>query len=85
VTIRTGVQDGKSFLEVEDNGPGIPPALRDKVFDRFFRLPGSSGDGCGLGLAIAQEITVRHKGEISLHTGNEGTGTIARVIFPSYA
>jgi two-component system sensor histidine kinase TctE len=82
VTVRTGVRDGKSFLEVEDNGPGIPLELRGKVFERFFRVPGSAGDGCGLGLAIAREIMTRHKGEIALESGREGLGTITRASFP---
>jgi two-component system sensor histidine kinase TctE len=81
VTVRTGMADGNPFLEVEDNGPGIPPALRDKVFDRFFRMPGSAGDGCGLGLAIAREIANRPRGEISLSAGTDGVGTIVRVVF----
>ncbi|MDR2000140.1 MAG: sensor histidine kinase N-terminal domain-containing protein [Zoogloeaceae bacterium] len=85
VTVRTGVRDGQPFLEVEDNGPGIPPELRGKVFDRFFRISGSAGDGCGLGLSIVKEIATRHKGEISLATGKEGVGTIVRVSFPPCA
>jgi len=82
VTVRTGTRDGQSFLEVEDNGPGIPPTLREQVFDRFFRVPGSAGNGCGLGLAIAREITLRHQGEISARPGRDGAGTIVRAAFP---
>jgi two-component system sensor histidine kinase TctE len=85
VTVRTGVRGSQCFLEVEDNGPGIAPPLRGKVFDRFFRVPGSAGDGCGLGLAIVKEIATRHKGEVSLDSGKDGAGTIARLFLPLHA
>jgi two-component system sensor histidine kinase TctE len=49
VTVRCHTAEGHSIIEVEDNGPGIPPALREHVFERFFRLPGVSGPGSGLG------------------------------------
>jgi two-component system sensor histidine kinase TctE len=85
VTVRTGMRDGQCFLEVEDNGPGIPPELRGKVFDRFFRISSSAGDGCGLGLAIVREIATRHKGSVSLDAGKNGVGTIARLLLPPCA
>lgn len=83
VTVRTGIRNGKSYLEVEDDGPGIAKDQREKVFDRFYRMPGSPGDGCGLGLAIAKEIVARHNGDISLESGAEGRGTVARACFPT--
>ncbi|GAB3485578.1 ATP-binding protein [Azotobacter salinestris] len=52
------------WLRVQDSGPGIPPALRKKVFERFFR--GGDGQGAGLGLSIVQRAVELHGGEIAL-------------------
>lgn len=53
-------------VQVEDSGPGIPEEERDRVFDRFFRRPGSEGDGSGLGLSIVRRIVELHHGDIAL-------------------
>ncbi|UGY15426.1 ATP-binding protein [Bradyrhizobium septentrionale] len=55
-------------IEVVDDGPGIPPALRDKVFEPFFKADSARQDsgGFGLGLSIAQDIAKRHGGSIEL-------------------
>ena len=69
-------------FQVEDNGPGIPAEFCDTVFDRFVRLPGSRGDGCGLGLAIVRTLVMEElHGEIELTSGAEG-GTKARLTIP---
>ena len=54
------------LLQVRDNGPGIALEYRAKVLQRFYRPPGSAGDGNGLGLAIAQEIATLHGSELQL-------------------
>ena len=62
VTVSVHQHAGQAVLAVEDNGPGLSDAQRELVFQRFWRgsdLPG----GCGLGLAIVQEIARRHAGE----------------------
>lgn len=59
-------------LQVSDNGPGIAQALRERVFDRFYRLPTASQSGSGLGLTIARAAVQRHAGSISLATGCSG-------------
>ncbi|AYF87926.1 sensor histidine kinase [Pseudomonas sp. JS3066] len=69
-----------ALLEVEDDGSGIPPEERDKVFQRFYRRNAQSG-GAGLGLAIVGEICRAHQAEISLHDGDSG-GLKVRVSFP---
>ncbi|BAU73025.1 sensor histidine kinase [Metapseudomonas furukawaii] len=69
-----------AILEVEDEGSGIPPEERDKVFQRFYRRSGQ-GHGAGLGLAIVGEICRAHLAEISLHDGESG-GLKVRVSFP---
>lgn len=65
VTVRVRSLGGQAQVEVEDDGPGIAPADRERVFRRFARAT-SQGDGCGLGLAIVREIVERHAGSVSL-------------------
>jgi two-component system sensor histidine kinase TctE len=69
VTVRTGERDGQPFLEVEDDGPGIPPAERERVLERFYRMPGTPGTGSGLGLAIVREIAAGHRAAILIGEG----------------
>ncbi len=85
VTVRCGVRANHPFLEVEDNGPGIPEAARERVFQRFFRLPGSPEGGCGLGLAIVKEIAEGHGARISICTPASGVGVSFIVQFPPCA
>lgn len=73
VTVRTGLRNRRAFLEVEDDGPGIPPADRARVLERFYRVPGTPGTGSGLGLAIVREIAAAHGAEIEISAG-EGAG-----------
>ncbi|MBN8694924.1 MAG: HAMP domain-containing protein [Bacteroidetes bacterium] len=59
---------------VHDNGKGIAPQYQDKIFDRFFRIPGNPKHGSGLGLSIAKEFILAQKGEIGLkNDGHPGT------------
>jgi two-component system sensor histidine kinase TctE len=81
VTVRCGVRDGHCFLEVEDNGPGIAPAYREKAFEPFVRLPGTPGTGSGLGLAIAREVAAAHGAGIAIGNPAQGEGTLVRVSF----
>jgi two-component system, OmpR family, sensor histidine kinase TctE len=66
VTLRTGRRGGESFVEVEDDGPGIPPQERERVLERFYRVPGTPGTGSGLGLAIVREIAAGHGASIEI-------------------
>jgi signal transduction histidine kinase len=86
IRIRVGpVSDDGSvdhiFVEVEDNGPGIPSDIRDRVFDRFFTTK-PPGSGTGLGLDTTQRIVVlRHRGDISFESGPGRT--VFRVELPT--
>lgn len=69
-------------LVVEDDGPGIPIAERDKVFDRFYRLEHTAAEGCGLGLAIVREIAL-HRARPEISSGSTGCGARFTVVFPA--
>jgi signal transduction histidine kinase len=85
VDVIAGMQDGAVLLEVRDSGPGIPAEARQQVFQRFYRLPGSSGSGSGLGLSIVQRIAELHAGSIRIGTGDDGRGTCITLRFPPAA
>ena len=76
--------DGRAEVRIEDRGPGIPEALRERVFDPFFRVESSRSrdtGGSGLGLAVVRAIVQRHDGEIALED-RPGGGLRARVALP---
>jgi len=80
-------KDHTARVTVEDQGPGIPPELRERVFDKFFRAT-SDGDrekpaGTGLGLAIAQGIVEAHGGRIWIENGSNGRGAKFIVELPA--
>jgi signal transduction histidine kinase len=62
------------LMTVTDEGPGIAPELRKRVFERFFRAPGQAQSGSGLGLAIAKAVADRHGATLELSSGPEGLG-----------
>jgi two-component system sensor histidine kinase QseC len=70
-------------LRICDTGPGIPLELRERVFERFYRILGTQTAGSGLGLAIVQQIADLHKAKIKLSTPSTGQGLQVDVIFPS--
>jgi len=82
VTVATERVPGGWSLTVTDNGPGIPAAERERVFERFYRIAGSDSDGSGLGLAIVQEIARACGATVSLRDAPRGTGLVADVRFP---
>jgi signal transduction histidine kinase len=65
IGVRISVERGKALISVEDNGKGLAPAVRDRVFERFNREPGS-GQGFGLGLAIAHALAEAQHGRLWL-------------------
>lgn len=83
ITVRVGYGEA-TWLEVEDNGAGIPVDQRGRVFERFHRIPGNAQPGSGLGLSIVQEVAIRHGAQVEILDGQEG-GALFRVRFPHHA
>jgi two-component system sensor histidine kinase TctE len=81
VTVSAGRLNGKPFLAVEDTGPGIPEPDRQRVRQRFYRLPNSPGHGSGLGLAIVDEIAKLYAAAVAIEGGKAGAGTRVVVQF----
>lgn len=76
-------EEGRGCLiTLTDTGPGIPEQLRERVFDRFFRLDPSQADGTGLGLAIARNLTAQYGGAIWLDDNPAGSGLRVILRFP---
>ncbi|MEM1159098.1 MAG: HAMP domain-containing sensor histidine kinase [Verrucomicrobiota bacterium] len=87
VKVRTGRENGTVWLEVADNGIGIPPEVQPHVFDRFYRVDESRSvktGGTGLGLAICKTIVEAHGGNISVQS-EVGKGSCFRVELPHQA
>jgi signal transduction histidine kinase len=79
VDVRLLHERGFTAVEVVDTGPGIAPELLGRVFDRFFRVPGSAPGGSGLGLAIAQAAAQRCGLKLTLRNREDRSGLIARL------
>ncbi len=69
-------------LLVDDSGPGIPPAQRERVFERFVRLDAAGSAGTGLGLAIVRTVCETHQATVQLEDGDHGHGLRVRIVFP---
>jgi two-component system OmpR family sensor kinase len=82
VDISLSVMDGSPCLTVEDSGPGIAEAERERVFDRFYRTPEAGAAGSGLGLAIVRTIAARHGAKVRLDRSARLGGLLAEVRFP---
>ncbi|MEW5850912.1 MAG: ATP-binding protein [Myxococcota bacterium] len=83
VAVRVQDRDGAVELEVTDQGPGIPPDERERVFQRFYRAAGAAEGGSGLGLAIVQRIAELHGATVLLEPAGPGVGLRVRVRWPS--
>ena len=75
VTLRATPRDGFLRFEVSDQGPGVPAAYRQTIFDKYVRVPGAPAGGAGLGLYIAREIVRAHGGEIGVDSEADGGAT----------
>jgi two-component system, OmpR family, sensor histidine kinase TctE len=87
ITVRTGVLEDGPFMTVEDSGPGIAPAERERVLERFYRTAGTPGTGSGLGLAIVHEIAAAHRSTVAIGEGapnaQGGRGCRVSLNFPA--
>lgn len=86
VTVRLTASDEHAVVDITDRGPGIDPAVRERVFDRFFkgdraRPDDASSGGAGLGLAIVDGIVRTHRGSVDI-VDHDGPGTTFRVTLP---
>ncbi|MEW1776133.1 HAMP domain-containing sensor histidine kinase [Streptomyces sp. NPDC086777] len=80
VTVGLRGADGQAVITVDDRGPGVPPAERSRVFERFRRGPGSSGSG--LGLTLVAQQTALHRGRVTVMAGPDGSGARFEVRLP---
>ena len=71
------------FLEVSDDGPGVPLEQRSAIFDRFHRVPGSAARGSGIGLSLVAEIARLHDASIETGDGIGSPGFRVRIVFPA--
>jgi two-component system OmpR family sensor kinase len=78
----TGIRDGRALLVVEDDGPGIPPELELRVFERFVRGGRDGGRGSGLGLAIVRAVAESHGGTVSIERPDGHAGTRFVITLP---
>ena len=76
MSCRTEVVEGREVvrLKVADNGPGVPVDERERIFDRFYRVPGTGGRGSGIGLSLVARIAQMHGGRICVGEGIDGRG-----------
>lgn len=79
--ITVSVTDSPPQLIVSDNGPGIPPEHRERVFERFYSVLGNAANGSGLGLAIVREIARMHGAVAHIDANANGLGTRVSVVF----
>jgi signal transduction histidine kinase len=79
VRARAARDGGEAVLVIEDEGPGIPEAMRDRIFDRFVRGAGDRGGSFGLGLAIVRAVAEQHGGSVTVEDARPGARFIVRI------
>ncbi|WP_235582261.1 HAMP domain-containing sensor histidine kinase [Rhizobacter sp. Root1221] len=83
IEVRVHTADGRAVVDVVDSGPGLPHHMLERVFDRFFRMPGAPSGGSGLGLAITRAAALRQGLSVELRARDDGVpGLVARVHLP---
>ena len=82
ISVTVERSDSTLCILVDDSGPGIPSAERERVFERFVRIAGTPGAGSGLGLSIVRQICEAHQGSVRLESGEKG-GLRVRVTLPT--
>lgn len=84
ITVLLKKTEKRLIFSVTDSGQGVPDELKNRLFDRFFRVSGNEASGSGLGLAIVEQVAHLHHAEVRLHTPASGKGLEVRVIFPLF-
>jgi two-component system, OmpR family, sensor histidine kinase TctE len=82
ITVSLIRNDTTAVICIDDNGPGIPPAERERVFERFYRLDTRRANSSGLGLAIVREICQALHATVTLSTPEDGNGLRVQLTFP---
>ena len=82
IEVTAGAANGSLTFAVADRGPGLTPGLEDRVFEKFYRAPGTVGTGTGLGLAICRGIVTAHGGVITA-ANRPGGGAVFTVVLPA--
>jgi two-component system sensor histidine kinase KdpD len=83
IMVEVARQDaGLAAIRVVDRGPGVVPAMRERVFERFVRGDGQDSSGTGLGLAIVKGLVEAHAGSVALDQSPDGTGAVFRFTLP---
>lgn len=82
VSLGADPSTGESVLSVTDTGPGIPPSVRDRIWDPFYQVERGAGGGLGLGLAVVREIVRLHGGRIDVRCDDPGLGCTFEVRLP---
>ncbi|MHB8951179.1 MAG: sensor histidine kinase, partial [Rhodoferax sp.] len=74
ITVALRRVDSQAVISVCDRGPGVPPELRERIFEPFYRLPGATerDGGVGLGLALVKSIALRHGGTVTCENRPDG-------------
>ena len=85
VDVSAGMERGRPYLRVADNGPGVPEAERGRLFDRFYRPDGNLVWGCGLGMSIVKSVADAHGAHIGLSGNQDGCGLVVTVLLPPAA
>jgi signal transduction histidine kinase len=82
VTVRIRSAGGQAEIEVQDDGEGIPPQFLERIFERYFQVPGGRRGGIGLGLYISREIVRAHGGELTARS-RPGEGSTFSFTLPT--
>ena len=85
VQVACGAGPQGPWLNVSDDGPGVPEAERTAIFQRFYRLPGHQGRGSGIGLSLVAAIARLHAARIETGDGLGGKGFLVRIAFAPVA
>jgi signal transduction histidine kinase len=83
IEIALGRHEQRIIMTIRDHGPGIPEDSLERIFDRFYRVPGTKAAGAGLGLALAKEVVDWHGGCMTINS-EVGAGSTFTVALPAH-